>query len=71
MAGGVGWGPDIWSPTLAILTAVANRADAATSTILPTVSHQPGATPIGLIVENVVFRIVEARTVRKWGLQTA
>ena len=24
---------------------------------------------IGLIVENVVFRIVEARTVRKWGLQ--
>ncbi|HET8831006.1 MAG TPA: ABC transporter permease [Casimicrobiaceae bacterium] len=26
---------------------------------------------IGLIVENVVFRIVEARTVRKWGLQTA
>jgi len=26
---------------------------------------------IGLIVENVVFSIVEARTVRKWGLQTA
>jgi len=26
---------------------------------------------IGLLVENVVFRIVEARTVRKWGLQTA
>jgi len=25
---------------------------------------------IGLIVENVVFRVVEARTVRKWGLQT-
>ncbi|MEO8536462.1 MAG: ABC transporter permease [Betaproteobacteria bacterium] len=24
---------------------------------------------IGLIVENVVFRVVEARTVRKWGLQ--
>ena len=25
---------------------------------------------IGLIVENVVFRVVEARTVRKWGLQS-
>jgi NitT/TauT family transport system permease protein len=25
---------------------------------------------IGLIVENVVFRVIEARTVRKWGLQS-
>ena len=25
---------------------------------------------IGLIVENVVFRVVEAKTVRKWGLQS-
>jgi NitT/TauT family transport system permease protein len=25
---------------------------------------------IGLLVENVVFRVVEARTVRKWGLQS-
>lgn len=25
---------------------------------------------IGLIVENVVFRVVEARTVRRWGLQS-
>ena len=24
---------------------------------------------IGLVVENVVFRVIEARTVRKWGLQ--
>src|SRR4029079_1118282 len=26
---------------------------------------------IGLLVENVIFRVVEARTVRKWGLQSA
>jgi NitT/TauT family transport system permease protein len=25
---------------------------------------------IGLLVENVIFRVVEARTVRKWGLQS-
>ena len=25
---------------------------------------------IGLIVENVVFRVVETRTVRRWGLQS-
>ncbi len=25
---------------------------------------------IGLIVENVVFRVIEARTVRKWGMQS-
>jgi len=25
---------------------------------------------IGLIVENVVFRVIEAETVRKWGLQS-
>ena len=25
--------------------------------------------PIGLFMENVVFRNIEARTVRKWGMQ--
>jgi len=25
---------------------------------------------IGLIVENVIFRTVEARTVRRWGMQS-
>ncbi|HEY3532558.1 MAG TPA: ABC transporter permease, partial [Casimicrobiaceae bacterium] len=25
---------------------------------------------IGLLVENVVFRVLEAKTVRKWGLQS-
>jgi len=25
---------------------------------------------IGLVVENVVFRLVESRTVRKWGMQS-
>jgi len=24
---------------------------------------------IGLVVENVIFRTIEARTVRKWGMQ--
>jgi NitT/TauT family transport system permease protein len=24
---------------------------------------------IGLVVENVVFRAIEARTVRRWGMQ--
>jgi NitT/TauT family transport system permease protein len=24
---------------------------------------------IGLFVENVIFRVIEARTVRKWGMQ--
>jgi NitT/TauT family transport system permease protein len=24
---------------------------------------------VGLLVENLVFRTVEARTVRKWGMQ--
>ena len=24
---------------------------------------------IGLVVENVIFRIIEARTVRRWGMQ--
>jgi NitT/TauT family transport system permease protein len=25
---------------------------------------------IGLVVENLVFRNIEARTVRRWGMQT-
>jgi NitT/TauT family transport system permease protein len=25
---------------------------------------------IGLLVENVIFRTVEARTVRRWGMQS-
>jgi len=25
---------------------------------------------IGLLVENVIFRTVEGRTVRKWGMQS-
>ena len=25
---------------------------------------------IGLVVENVIFRVVEARTVRRWGMQS-
>jgi NitT/TauT family transport system permease protein len=25
---------------------------------------------IGLLVENFIFRVVEARTVRKWGMQS-
>jgi len=25
---------------------------------------------IGLLVENVIFRTIEARTVRKWGMQS-
>jgi NitT/TauT family transport system permease protein len=25
---------------------------------------------IGLLVENLIFRSIEARTVRKWGMQT-
>jgi len=25
---------------------------------------------IGLVVENVIFRTVEARTVRRWGMQS-
>jgi hypothetical protein len=25
---------------------------------------------IGLLVENVIFRTIEARTVRRWGMQT-
>ncbi|HET8609135.1 MAG TPA: ABC transporter permease, partial [Burkholderiales bacterium] len=25
---------------------------------------------IGLVVENLIFRRIEARTIRKWGMQT-
>jgi len=25
---------------------------------------------IGLLVENIIFRTVETRTVRRWGMQT-
>jgi NitT/TauT family transport system permease protein len=25
---------------------------------------------IGLLVENLIFRVIEARTVRKWGMQS-